>query len=72
MFQNEGLAVFGLFVFCFMALIFILVLIFTCKCKRVVIEDAPSENNQNEGFLEIGNMADPDQAQDQNQAQNQI
>lgn len=70
MFQNEALGVFGLFLFCFMALIFILTSIFSCTCKRVVIEDAPSDYNQNDGFLELGEKPNPDQNQDQVQGEN--
>lgn len=57
MIENEGLAIFGIFVFVFTILMFIFVSIFACTCKRKVIEDTPQENDYNQGFLNVGDKS---------------
>lgn len=58
MFQSETLGTFGYFVFGFMLVVFILICIFSCTCKRRIIEDSPSENDQNDGFIAVGTKPD--------------
>lgn len=54
MVKIDGFMVFSFFAFGFMIVMIILISIFTCKCKREIFEDEPSDFDPNKGFVQLG------------------